>query len=365
MTIVAAFCVEAYPVLFGDILLSGLETPGKQIHIPTIGTTGLVFPEGSGFSIVGLCQKLCIVNDRIAVGWAGRRISASIVIQHLSAQCAKREFTLEDIMNFWENDVDKWHKDDLSLVGFIKCRNRINWFGFNFLQYRSQRFGDVYLAGTGAQATGDFLETLIPQEHPSGMNALEKAIATALFASTHMLGNELIRPEVLLNYFGGGAEIVSLVKGRLRKIGEITYVFWYVEENKDYSIYFRLPSLALKFAYHEDFLLIRRATFDEGTKTSVFKCDDHRVDIVTPVHKSFDISCLKNLKPPSFNSRWTCHFILVKDNKESFSLRIVQRYTGSGDYEFHFDEKNGSIVKLEMKEKFLRTLYLSVTNDVS
>ncbi len=358
---IAAFCVEAYPVLFGDILLSGLEMPGKQVHIPTIGNTELVFPQGSGFSIVGLCQKLCIVNDRITVGWAGRRVSAAIVVKHLMAQSAKQEFTLDDIMNFWENDVDRWHKDDLSLVGFVKHGNMINWFGLNSFQFFSQRFGDVYLSGTGAEATHYFLETLNGQEFPPGMNALEKAVATALFASTHMIGNELIRPEVLLNYFGGGAEIVSLVKGKFRKIGEITYVFWHVKENKDQSINFRWPKIVLKFTYHEDFLLIRRVTFDEGVNPLEPKCDDHRVDIVEPVHHSFDISRVKDLPIPSFNSRWTCHFILVEENNGSFSLRIVQRYTGNEDYEFCFVEKNGLISRLEMKEQFLRTLYSSVT----
>jgi hypothetical protein len=356
----AAFCVGSYPVLVGDILLSGLEVLGKQVHIPTIGNIDSVFPEGAGFSIVGLCQKLCIVNDRIAIGWAGRRFSAATVIKHLIVECAKREFTLEDITNFWENDVDKWHKDDLSLVGFIKYGNLINWFGFNFFQFCSQQFGDVYLSGTGVQATHDFLETLVQQEYPSGMNALEKATATALFVSTHMIGNELIRPEVLLNYFGGGAEIVSLVKGKFRKIGEITYVFWYVKENEDQTINFRLPKMALKFTYHEDFLLIRRGTFDESENPFVVKCDDHRVDIVEPIHKSFDISHAKNLSIPSFNSRWTCHFILVEEKNGSFSLRILQRHTGNGDYEFFFVENNGLIENLEMKEQFLRSLYSSV-----
>jgi len=192
----AAFCVESYPVLVGDILLSGLEVLGKEVHIPTIGNIDSVFPEGSGFSIVGLCQKLCIVNDRIAIGWAGKRFSAATVLKYLMAECTKREFTLEDIKYFWENDVDEWHKADLSLVGFIKYGNLINWFGFNFFQFRSQQFGDVYLSGTGVQATHDFLETLAQQEYPSGMNALEKATATALFVSSHMIGNERYNPKL-------------------------------------------------------------------------------------------------------------------------------------------------------------------------
>jgi len=177
---------------------------------------------------------------------------------------------------------------------------------------------------------------------------------------TISLGNELIRPEVLLNYFGGGAEIVSLVKGKFRKIGEITYVFWYVKENKDKIINFRLPKMALKFTYHEDFLLIRRGTFDESENPCAVKCDDHRVDIIEPIHKSFDISHIKDLPIPSFNSRWTCHFILVEEKNGSFSLRILQRHTGNGDYEFFFVENNGLIEKLEMKEQFLRSLYSSV-----
>jgi len=37
MTMIAAFFPESYPLLMGDVLISGLEIPGKQTNIPTIG----------------------------------------------------------------------------------------------------------------------------------------------------------------------------------------------------------------------------------------------------------------------------------------------------------------------------------------
>lgn len=52
MTAVASFLVHDYPVVLADILLSGEEQSTPTL-LPTIGPHTQVFPEGSGFSIVG------------------------------------------------------------------------------------------------------------------------------------------------------------------------------------------------------------------------------------------------------------------------------------------------------------------------
>ncbi len=362
MTMTIAFFPESYPILIGDVLLSGMETPGKQIHIPTIGDINEVFPEGSGFTIVGLCQKLCILNDRLAVAWSGARYAAQIVIKKLVKASTGRDFTLDDVMRFWENEVDQEYKKEISLIGLIKNGDLINSFGFNYQRLQSERFGHVMLSGSGSHAMADSLARLGPSpEYPLNLNILERAISTALSISTDMLGQELISPQGLLNYFGGGIEIVSLVRGKFTKIGDITYLFWYVSEDDEQKISFSLPETALKFTYYEDILLVRKAEFKAENEALQLKCDDSKVHIIQSILRQFDTNKVKDLPIPSFNSRWTCHYIVVRKSDGTFELRFMVDYVANQEYKFHFIEENNVITRLEVKEEFLRRLHATVT----
>jgi len=361
MTMTVAFFPESYPILMGDVLLSGLEFPGKQIHIPTIGNINCVFPEGSGFTIVGLCQKLCILNDRLAVGWSGTRVAAQAVIKHLKKASAVRNFTLDDVINFWEYEVDQWGKENVSIIGLIKNGDLINAFGFNYQKFQSERFGHVILSGSGSHAMADAIARLGPSpEYPSTINTFERAVATALSISTEMLGQELISPQGLLNYFGGGIELISLVKGRFSKIADITYLFWYVNEGDRHNISFSLPETALKFTYHEDIMLVRKAEFKAEKEVLQLKCDDNRVYIISSILQPFDTNNIKNIPIPSFNSKWTCHYVVIRKSDGTFKLRFIIDYVGNQEYKFHFIEENNLVTKLHAKEDFLHRLHAVV-----
>ena len=366
MTMTATFSPESYPILMGDVLISGPEIPGKQIHIPTIGSIDSVFPEGSGFTVIGLRQKLCILNDILAVGWSGTLVAAQTIIKQLMRASAERNFTLDDVMRFWEHEADKTCKENVSIIGLIKNGDLINSFGFNYLNLHSERFGNVILSGSGSHAMADSLARLGPSpEYPPNINVLEKAVATALTIATDMLGQELISPQGLLNYFGGGIELISLVKGRFTKIGDITYLFWYVNEDNEHNITFSLPETALKFAYYEDILLVRKAEFKAGGKILQLKCDDNRVYIIESILQHFDGSKVKNLPIPSFNSRWTCHYVVIRKSEGTFELRYMIDYVANQGYNFYFVEENNLITKLDVKEEFLRRLHSAVVEPIN
>lgn len=104
--------------------------------------------------------------------------------------------------------MDKWYKENVSIIGFIKNGNLINSFGFNYQNLHSERFGHVILSGSGSHAMADSLARLGPSpEYPPNRNVLERAVVTALTISTDILGQELISPQGLRNYFGGGIEL--------------------------------------------------------------------------------------------------------------------------------------------------------------
>ena len=63
MTIIAAFLVDNVPVILGDMLISGPELTDRDVGIPTIGDVTEVFPSNSGYSIVGMEQKIVVLSD--------------------------------------------------------------------------------------------------------------------------------------------------------------------------------------------------------------------------------------------------------------------------------------------------------------
>ena len=81
MTLIASLVIEGYPVLLGDLLLSTKESDSDiskmRIKIPSLGNIPV---SQDGYYISGLSQKLSLIGDRIALGWAGSRIVAKIII---------------------------------------------------------------------------------------------------------------------------------------------------------------------------------------------------------------------------------------------------------------------------------------------
>ena len=54
MTLIAAVGIDTYPVVFGDLLMSGPAQHGAVPSIPLVDEATNVFPAGSEGSILGL-----------------------------------------------------------------------------------------------------------------------------------------------------------------------------------------------------------------------------------------------------------------------------------------------------------------------
>lgn len=100
MTLVIALMISNLPVILGDVLLSGHELD-KSISIPTIDDIYEIFPEGSGWSITNLKQKVNIINDNLIIGWAGSCVAARVIISELKTRSTIQPFTKNSLENFF------------------------------------------------------------------------------------------------------------------------------------------------------------------------------------------------------------------------------------------------------------------------
>jgi hypothetical protein len=83
MTLISAFKIGVCPVVVGDLLLSGPERLEGETSIPVIGNITRVFPQGSGWSIVGLRQKVNLIAENCVVAWSDSQLAATIIIKEL------------------------------------------------------------------------------------------------------------------------------------------------------------------------------------------------------------------------------------------------------------------------------------------
>jgi hypothetical protein len=246
MTVIAAFNVNQYPILFGDLLVSGSEDPNVTLNVPTIGEITEIFPKGSGFVPTALRQKIVIVNENLCLAWSGTRISAQIIISALLRESQKKpKWSFDDLSSFFKN-FDGEHGSKVGIIGYSNDGRGIFPFGYGTQQrnYQSERHGLVRLGGSGAENLQSYLDNFNIPPLQGRMNPLETAIGNALAITTHMTGLERITGNNLLHYYGGGFEIASLVRKKFTKIDNVTYLIWVGRQMSDSSWKLSFPQIA-------------------------------------------------------------------------------------------------------------------------
>src|SRR5215467_11489947 len=98
MTAVARLLVKEQPLLVGDLLLSNLPTPGSRVPLPivTVNYRETVGDKGPS----GLCQKIAIIAECIAIGWAGDRQAAHSLLYDLKLHCEFDSLSLEGVKDY-------------------------------------------------------------------------------------------------------------------------------------------------------------------------------------------------------------------------------------------------------------------------
>jgi len=302
MSVIATFSINQFPILLGDLLLSSDHNSETSLNLPTIGEITEIFPEGSGFIPIGLSQKVFVLNENLSLAWAGSKILAQGIIAELLRECQKKPFwesrDLEQFFRAFEAELD-----EVSILGYSNNGRGIFSFGFGRHESRdeNENYGRLKLAGTGADDLKSHMNTFKPVL--SGANPLENAVANTLWITSKMIGQERVSAQNLLNYYGGGFEIVSLVRKQFRKIDDFLCLIWRGFQMKDLSWRLALPEIAIKYFYIQDILLIKKIEL-KNQKNGSLKAVNKSIYLISPIIKNQaqDGLQLKNIKLSSFNS---------------------------------------------------------------
>lgn len=264
MTVIACFALNGVPVVFADLLLTGLRTGQPQpIAVPTIGDVQDFFGD-SGWSVRGLRQKITVISPDCVIAWAGSYLGARFAISGLSDLARRGQLSSDEVLNYLQQEPEL-ERHPASFVGFTIESGVVRQFGFQAEEYDSPTLGAVCMSGTGVPVIRDFSAWL----QAATWNHLKSGPASPWLnavARTLALGGMLLESEfrgqtaatTILNMFGGGYAIAILENGGFRKVDDLTYVFWYARIVPD-GVDIVRPALIIKQRYLHEHLLIRAA----------------------------------------------------------------------------------------------------------
>lgn len=362
MTIVAAFLVGGIPIVMGDMLISGPERTNAEISVPTVGEVTEVFPSGSGYSIVGMQQKVFILSADLAVAWAGNVMGARTLITELSGLVRAGQMTVASLNSFLRNDAPGIVGDlNASLVGAFRDPDGIRIFGYNAKNIAVAGFQDVMIAGTGTDAVAQLLSDLPPsfQATRGTPHAFEEAVVKTLVLTGILLHLEIGTRESLRTFYGGGYELASLIGRGFSKIDDVTYVFWYARVRSE-GVQLNIPHAYLKFAYKDDALLIRsfRSKHNPDTGKETLEESFHVYpNFLSPARQW----SLKDR--PNMISRFVCSYIFVDNPPEPAEVLCHVDFDPTGSRIFKFDNSGEKPTAL-FEKSFIDKLIQSISEHV-
>ena len=313
MTLVAAYGIEHFAILFGDLLCTGTQSKGRTgaIHIPTQGDVTDFFGE-SDWGIIGLRQKVNIVSPNCALAWAGEWLGARMAIGGLRRIASTEQIGCRTLIEYIDGSTDP-EIQRATLVGFIFEDGVIHRVNINAKERDYKHLGSVVYDGSSDtildeldQYLGHEFESLHNEAVPPGANAIAKTcmlggfLLYSEFSSGHRAGT-------LLTAFGGGYEMVYFSDGEFRKLPEITFIFREAHIlNKVTTV--SDPLLVLKQKYNKDHLFIRSVQFEHRNGTEVHTKRDESFT----VRPMFDVEDTPDLSERiSLQSKNHCHLVSV------------------------------------------------------
>ena len=304
MTIISTFSIDDHPVLIGDLMVSGFtdEKNYKPFNTPASEDVNNLVPKILWRMVKGLKSKVLLINNRLAVGWAGSEIAARTVLTELSGSIDENNFSIKDVYDFIDS-IDDLGKQELSLIGVVLESTpdgiaicRFSWDydkKWGLPQYSSDVFSTIYGSGSGFEDFVDILKSIKNKPIPNReINVAEQAITLSLSVLGHMQGQQMRKSLGLSEMYGGGYELVTILNGELKKIDDITYHFWEASSSAKDEVTLRFHN-TLKYKYIDDFLVIRKVQL-HGVSDKAELTDE--VFILPPYLRKMDASEKEQLK---------------------------------------------------------------------
>lgn len=258
--------------LVSDLLLSSdLDQPRGSIELPMLRGISEAFErDRPGKSLVQLVQKMVLINPKLCFAGAGLAFELKELVEDLRIRFSQLSTTPEEIQSFLDNQDFKNFSS--SIVLLLLCENQhAYFFKGEWLETREAHGWTCVVTGSGARG---YLEYILQERRwgwnyeTEGNKNYEPIVEATLCCVVDSMARELMSQKTLLNYWGGGFEVLSINEDGYYKLNNIVYVIVLYEIDSNGADAFRLYC-GLYYHYHEDTLIIYDASPNEA-KTSIY-----------------------------------------------------------------------------------------------
>ena len=281
--------------------------------------------------LTGITQKVIIVSDNCMIAWAGQAVVARTAIRELKELASRELLNFQSLDQFLQSFRCSEHGDSVQFIGCLIDDSKAIYFSLGGSRFDIQKWGEVRSAGTGSEDLHSVLTRFeLPQVFDASETNPQYAILRALMITGHLLQVELTTHSPLLQYYGGGYEIATLVDGKFQKIGNIVYLFWDINVTNE-GVGLSYPYHVVKIEYLKDILVMRAVRIDPNQR---FQDMGY---IVSPVSRQLTQGELSDLRPPDMNGSYFGNLFLVKwpDGSSEWMSRVDYIPTPSKYIVFH------------------------------
>lgn len=340
MTIIFGFSMGDYPVLIGDVLLSGEKESGPQ-SLPAIGPVPHSLTDDFGIVVAGVRQKINILHDRLALAWSGSFVAAYTLARKLKEYANENELSTEAV-----SEIIRMNSNDLACILILLEGERTHYLWKNVQMIELQQFSHVRFAGSGSRYFIKIMKALDGSEPVSGAPDAFHPIGTALTIASQCVGREMFTLNTLLERWGGAIEICFPAMGKLQKLNNVAFLHVLYDGDQP-SDGFNFAPRVLINRYCNDSLVCRAVTFrasDELNHSDRLIVDSDEEFLIEPL--------LKSPKPnvKSFKSRFEYDYLCTylsyrRQNRSIWSRSFVDACPNNpGPLQIRFDGQDATVV---------------------
>ncbi len=345
MTVIARFSPSNQRLFISDIAESRLSD--KVIPWPTLGCSSTVFPEGSGFTLVGYTQKISIINESLIICWAGTKIYARFAENELRKALKKQNdfATLKVTLNKIANEVG----DNIALIGcYLESyngRTKLHDFQFGTTLRHEEQSGYWTVTGTGVEV---FFEQLQNQSAPPESVNPAHPVDKAFTVTSAMLYEEHTSKSPLYRYTGGAYEIAFIEQGKFRKLDQHATVVWSVEIGEDGLPVAPLLHSVNLYYYHDDIFVITAISETRPTRDGAI-IEQFSHFLAAPLEREVTKSELDNFRP-KYSPQHFNHIIEIHYPGLALRKLRVTEYSQASAIQFI---DNSGLVSIKVDSKLI------------
>ncbi|WP_422353894.1 hypothetical protein [Roseivirga pacifica] len=306
MTLIATTSNYSYPILLGDILLSS-GSKNVESSVPTfLKNIDDLLPEDQTLFPFRLRQKVLVLSDLVAVGFAGSEYEIKLFLEDLRGHIKYRGDGLDEIKDFL-NEYDFSEFKNLAAL-LLVARNDSGGFIIETasigspLSINSPLLEQVYAIGSGAKRfISEALESKVNNGNDAP-NSLVRALAVNYTTLATFLGVERLTLDTIKDHWGAGFELVYFDGSRFVKLEDISYFIFNCELDLETGEF-----------KSEPFLIINNRYFGEHLVMTVTDIKTTNKYLVPPLDFNIDeIDPDKFPEVNDFNSLKVCCFFFIR-----------------------------------------------------